>query len=128
MTKLIIKSVVFGFVISLVFLGVVYLNLVFAFAEFLRPILIPGFDLLRPLWKDTSGSYPWILGIILNVLIYAFLFLSISLIRKQAVSAKVRFWAILFVVTTFLAITGMLTNLCYFLISPNKSWIFRIGP
>lgn len=128
MIKSIIKSVVFGFIIGGVFLGVSPLGLSIAFVEFLRPILIPGIDLFRPLWKNTSSSSPWILGIILNGLIYTLLFISISLIRKQAVSIKVKFWEILFVVTTFLAITGMLTNLHYFLTSPNKSWIFRIGP
>jgi hypothetical protein len=128
MPKLILKSLVFGFIVGAIFLGLAPFGLVFAFVEFLRPILIPGIDLFRPLWQNTSGSSPWILGVTLNGLIYTILFLTILLIRKHVVSRKVKFLTIFFVVLVFLAITGMLTNFYYFLISPNKSWIFGVGP
>ncbi len=130
MTKVIIKSLVLGFIIGTVFLGIAPLGLGIAFVEFLRPILIPGIDLFRSFYQSGSGSLPWIFGFgfILNGLIYTILFLSISLLKKYVVNRKVKLLTILAAILTFLAITGMLTNLYSFLTSPNKSWIFRIGP
>ncbi len=130
MTKVIIKSLVLGFIIGTVFLGIAPLGLGIAFVEFLRPILVPGIDLFRSLYQSGSGSLPWIFGFgfILNGLIYTILFLSISLLKKYVVNRKVKLLTILAAILTFLATTGMLTNLYSFLTSPNKSWIFRIGP
>ena len=127
MTKVTIKSLVLGFIIGTVFLGIAPLGLGIAFVEFLRPILIPGIDLFRPLYQNGGGSLPWIFGFILNGLIYTALFLSILVIQKHAVHRKVKFLTIVFVSLVFLAITGMLTNFYLFFTSPNKSWIFRIG-
>ncbi len=127
MTRVIIKSLVLGFVIGTVFLGIAPLGLGIAFVEFLRPILIPGLVLIRPLYQSGSGLLPWILGFILNGLIYTALFLSILLVQKHVVQRRVRVVMILFVSLVFLAITGMLTNLYFFFTSPNKSWILRIG-
>lgn len=127
MTKVTIKSLVLGFIIGTVFLGIAPLGLGIAFVEFLRPILVPGIDLFRSLSQSGSGSLPWIFGFILNGLIYTALFLSILVIQKHAVHRKVKFLTIVFVSLVFLAITGMLTNFYLFFTSPNKSWIFRIG-
>ena len=128
MPKLIIKSLVLGFIVGAVFLGLSPLGLVIAFVEFLRPILIPGIDLFQPLVRNVGGSLSMMLGLILNGLIYSILFLSILAIRKYVVSRKIKFMAILFVILAFLAVTGMLANLYYFITSPNKSWIFMVGP
>jgi len=89
MTKVIIKSLVLGFIIGTVFLGIAPLGLGIAFVEFLRPILVPGIDLFRSLYQSGSGSLPWIFGFILNGLIYTILFLSISLLKKYVVNRKV---------------------------------------
>ncbi len=127
MTKVIIKSLVLGFIIGTVFLGIAPLGLGIAFVGFLRPILIPGIDLFRPLYQSGSGSLPWIFGFILNGLIYTALFLSILLIQEHVVQRRAKVLMILFVSLIFLAITGMLTNLYLFFTSPNKAWILRIG-
>ena len=127
MTKVIIRSSVFGFIIGTVFLAIAPLGLGIAFVEFLRPILIPGIDLFRSLYPRGTGALPWIFGLILNGLIYTALFLSIVVIRKHVVRRKVKFLMILFVSLVFLALTGMLTNFYVLFTSPNKSWIFRIG-
>ncbi len=127
MTKVSITSLVLGFIIGTVFLGIAPLGLGIALVEFLRPILIPGIDLFRPLYQSGSGSLPWIFGFMLNGLIYTALFLSILLIQKHVVQRRVRVVMILFVSLVFLAITGMLTNFYFFFTSPDKSWIFRIG-
>lgn len=127
MTRVLIKSLVLGFAVGTVFLGIAPLGLGIAFVEFLRPILIPGIDLFRTLYQSESGSLPWIIGLILNGLIYTALFLSILLIQKHVAHRKGKFVMILFVSLVFLAITGMLTNFYLFLTSPNKSWILRIG-
>jgi hypothetical protein len=125
MTKVIIKSLVLGFIIGTVFLGVAPLGL--GIALVVRPILIPGIDLFRPLYQSGSGSLPWIFGFILNGLIYTALFLSILVVQKHVVHRKVRLLMILSVSLVFLAITGMLTDLYFFFTSPNKFWIIRIG-
>ena len=127
MTKVIIKSLVLGFIIGTVFLGIAPLGLGIALVEFLRPILIPGIDLLRPLYQSGSGSLLWIFGFILNGLIYTALFSSIFVVRKHVVRRKVRLLMILSVSLVFLAITGMLSDLYFLFSSPDKSWIFRIG-
>ncbi len=122
-----IKSLVPGFIIGTVFFGIAPLGLGIALVEFLRPILIPGIDLFRLLYPSGGGSLPWILGFILNGLIYTALFLSIFAVRKHVVDRKVRLVMILSVSLVFLAITGMLTDLYFLFTSPDKSWIFRIG-
>ncbi len=128
MTKVIIKSLVLGFIIGTVFFGLAPFGLGIAFVEFLKPILIPGIDLFRLFWQNTPGSSPLVPGLILNGIIYTLLFFTILLIRKHVISIKVKFLTILFVVLSFLAVTGMFTNVYLFLTSPNKSWIFEIGP
>jgi len=127
MTKLIIKSLVFGFVIGAIFFGIAPLGLGIAFVEFLRPILIPGIVLFQPFWQSTTGSMRLILGLFLNGIIYTILFLSFSLIRKHVMSRKAKQLTTLLVILSFLAVTGMLTNVYLLLTSPNKSWIFQIG-
>ncbi len=127
MTKLIIKSLVFGFMMGTLFFGIAPLGLGIAFVEFLRPILIPGVNLFQLFWQSTSGSVSLTLGLFLNGMIYTMLFLSFSLIRKHLTSTKAKHLASLLVALSFLAVTGMLTNTYLFLTSPDKSWIFRIG-
>ena len=122
-----IKSLVLGFIIGTVFFGIAPLGLGIALVEFLRPILIPGIDLFRPLYSSGGGLLPWIFGFILNGLIYTALFFSIFVVRKHVVHRKVRFLMIFSVSLGFLAITGMLTDLYFLFTSPDKSWIFRIG-
>ncbi len=122
-----IKSLVLGFMIGTVFFGIAPLGLGIALVEFMRPILIPGIDLFRPLYASGSGSWPWIFGFLLNGLICTALFLSIFAVRKQGVHRKARLLMILSVSPVFLAITGMLTDLYFLFTSPDKSWIFRIG-
>ena len=127
MTTLIIKSLVFGFVTGTLFFGIAPLGLGIAFVEFLRPILIPGVNLFQPFWQSTSGSMSLALGLFLNGIIYAMLFLSFSLIRKHVTNKKAKHLASFLLALSFLAVTGMLTNTYLLLTSPDKSWIFRIG-
>jgi len=129
MTKLVVKSLMLGFIIGIIFFAVFPLGLVIAFVEFLRPLLIPGHDLFKSLWQ-TSGFVPasqWIFAIALNGVIYTILFFSILLIKKNVTDSRMKFFVIVVVILMFFSVTGMLTNLYYFFISPNKSWIFQIG-
>ena len=130
MAKLVMKSLAFGFLIGTVFLAVAPFGLMIAFVEFLRPILIPGIDLFQPLWQHAGGVLPfpaWIYGLILNGLIYSMLCLVFLLTQKYVASKTVKCFLALFVVLLFFTVTGMLANLYWFLISPKKSFIFRIG-
>lgn len=127
MTKLIIKSLVFGFVIGTIFMGIAPLGLGIAFVEFLRPLLIPGINLLQSFWQSPGGSPALLLGLFLNGIIYAMLFLSFSLSRKQVVSRKAKHLISWLVALLFLAVTGMLTNVVVLLSSENRSWIFQLG-
>ena len=121
------KSLVLGFMLGTVFFGIAPLGLGIAWVEFLRPILIPGIDLFRPLYPSGSGSLPWIFAFILNGLIYTAFFFSIFVVRTHVVHRKVRLLMILSVSLVFLSVTGMLTDLYFLFTSPDKSWIFRIG-
>jgi len=114
MTKVIIKSLVLGFIIGTVFFGLAPFGLGIAFVEFLKPILILGIDLFRLFWQNTPGFSPLVPGLILNGIIYTILFFTILLIRKHVISRKVKFLTILFVVLSFLAVTGMFTNVYLF--------------
>jgi len=115
--KLIVKSLVLGFMTGTVFLGLAPFGLGFSFVEFLRPILMPGIDLFQPLGRNIGGSLAMLLGLILNGLIYFIFFLSILTIQKYVVSRKMKVAAILCVVLVFLAITGMLSGVWHFMAS-----------
>ena len=127
MTRLVLKSLVLGFVTGTVFLRVAPFGLVIGFVEFLRPILAPGIDLFRPLFQYVSGPLLWMLGLVLNGLVYTMLFLVIFLARKSVSSRGAKLLTTLLVLLVFLALTGMLTNLHSWLTSPNKGWIFQVG-
>ena len=129
MTKLVIKSLLYGFVLGIVFFAAAPLALGIAFIEFLRPILIPGIGLLNS-FRETTGSVPvsqWIFAIALNGFIYSILFFAILFARKNISDRKTKRFAIMVIVIIFFLLTGMLANLYSFFISPNKSWIFDVG-
>ncbi len=121
----------FGFLTGAGFVFVATLGLVIAFIEFLRPVLIPGIDLLvRLLPQEVIQAFPvspFIPGIILNGLIYAGLFLAISLAKESISNRTFRVSAIALLILGFLALTGMIADFLVFLGSPDKSWIFEIG-
>ncbi len=131
MIKLAIESLLFGFLVGIIFFAIAPLALGIAFVEFLRPILIPGIDLLKLFWPwQSSGNIPasqWTLSIALNGFIYSILFFAILLARKNIADRKRKLFTIIVVILIFLLITGMLTNLYSYFISPNKSWILNVG-
>ena len=132
MAKFVLKSVVFGFMVGTICFIVAPAGLSVGLVEFLRPLLIPGIDLFphlfRPLLANPSGSIsPLVLGLILNGCLYAALFLAISLIRAYVENRQVKRFALLLVILLIFAVTGMFRNVYLWLISPNKSWIFRVG-
>ena len=122
-----IKSVVSGFVLGTVFFAIAPLGLGIGLIEFFRPILIPGVALLQLFRQNATGSMALLLGFLLNGVIYSLLFLSFSVVEKQAMSRKAKQLATLLVVLAFLGTTGMLGNLYLFLTSADKSWILQIG-
>ena len=129
MTKLVVKSLILGFVIGIIFFALAPLALGIVFIEFLRPVLIPGIDLLKS-FSQTTGSIPasqWIFAIALNGLIYSILFFAILFTLKNIADRKKQFFTIVVIIIIFLLITGMLTNLYSLLTSPNKSWILDVG-
>ena len=129
MTKLVIKSLIFGFIVGIIFFAIAPLALGIAFIEFLRPLLVPGVDLFKSFWQ-TTGLIPtsqWIFAIALNGFIYSIIFFAILLARKNIADRKTKLFTIVVIIIIFLLITGMLTNLYSLLTSPNKSWILDVG-
>lgn len=127
MTKVSFKSFVSGFITGAVLLATAPLGLGIAFVEFLKPILAPAVGMLRTLSPNISAPFLWLFAFLLNGLVYALLFFSIVLIRKNISGRKKKTALILMLILAFLALTGMLGNLYDFLKSPDKSWIFETG-
>ena len=82
MTKLIIKSIIYGFIVGTAFFAIAPFGLGVYFIEFLKPVLIPGVLLTQLILGNTVGSITLILALFLNGLIYTVLFLSFALTRK----------------------------------------------
>jgi hypothetical protein len=125
-----IKPLIFGFFTGVLLLPVAILGLVVAFIEFLRPVLMPGIELLRALPEGILQSFPiglLIAGVVLNGIIYALLFFLISLVQGNITNKGMKVAAITLVILGFLTATGMVVNFLDFLASPNKSWIFEVG-
>lgn len=119
-----IKPLVFGFITGVVFVFVSTLGLVIGFFEFIRPALSPGTEILRGSAENIPA--PLIVGIILNGIIYAALFYAIALTKKFFDGRK-RTLAIAVIIIIFLALTGMLSDIFTFIVSPDKAWIFNVG-
>jgi len=83
--------------------------------------------LLQLFWQNAMGSMALLLGLLLNGVIYSLLFLSFSVVEKQAINRKAKQLAALLLVLAFLGATGMLGNVYLFLTSADKSWILQIG-
>jgi hypothetical protein len=88
MKKIIIKAIIFGFLTGILFLLVAPLGLGIYFIEILKPILIPGINLFRPVFDNTSGYLRWVVAFILNGLVYTIFFLIVSLIKTYLVNNK----------------------------------------
>lgn len=127
MTKLVRKSLVYGFIAGTVFFVIAPLGLAIAMIEFLRPILIPGVALFQLFWQNLTGAVGLILGLILNGVVYSLLFMSFSLVAKYVTDRKAKLLTTVLVSLVFLAATGMLDNIVLLLTSPDKSWIFQVG-
>ena len=70
---------------------------------------------------------PIIPGIVLNGIIYAVLFLVISLVNKNISNKATKVAAIALVILVFLGLSGMIASFLAFLTSPDKTWIFEVG-
>lgn len=127
MTKLIRRSLIYGFIAGTVFFAIAPLGLGIAVIEFLRPILIPGVSLFQLFRQNLTGIGTLILGLILNGIIYSLLFLSFSLAREYVTGRKAKLLTSVLVSLAFLTATGMLGKLVLLLTSADKSWIFQIG-
>jgi hypothetical protein len=130
MIKSVAKAILAGFIVGAIGVVIAPLGLQIAAIEFFRPILIPGIDVLQPLWLHAFGaviSPAWLLGLILNGVAYATLFLIISLIRLCGFSGVIIWLMTLAVIFAFLAFTGMLTRICDWFTPLYRSWIAPIG-
>jgi len=134
---LIKKSLKWGVIVSVISIMIAPFGLSIALVEFLAPVLMPSrfvapllfyiFGLISPnLILEMSWLFIGII-VIFNVVVYSIFIFSILIIRERIKSIKVKLFAILLTILVFLFISGMFANLYYFIISPNKSWIFMIG-
>ena len=122
LSKLVIKSLIFGFITGTVLLVISFFMIVSTFVEFFIPILTPGATLVD-LYSGNAPTYViWISIFVLNVLVYSTLYFIISLIAKKILSRKAKFIAVFIVVVLFLVFTGMISNLL-----DISSWKFVSG-
>jgi len=87
MAKLILKSLVYGFIFGILFFFLAPLGLQIRFIEQIKPILIPGLYLLRNITEnnDIVPSFnSWISVVGLNVLIYSLVCFVIMYLRKAS--------------------------------------------
>ena len=103
-------------------------GLVIAFIEFLRPLLIPGINLVRLLAGSTANTVLLlVVGIALNGAIYSLLFHACSQVSQKASSPGMKRAALFSIAVVFLLVTGMAYELYLFWASPDKSWIWQVG-
>jgi hypothetical protein len=72
MVKLILKSIISGFILGTVLFVVAPLGLAIYFIEYLKPVLIPGVSLAQFILGNTDSITPMIFAFIFNGLIYIF--------------------------------------------------------
>jgi uncharacterized membrane protein YciS (DUF1049 family) len=126
-SKLLTRSLLLGFGLGALLLALSTLGLVIAFLEFLRPVLIPGVNLTTA-WLSTSSTSNLILaGFAMNGTIFSILLFCLMIIRQKIEDKNKKTVASLAVVLGFLLLTGMLPDIYSYIISPDKSWIFRVG-
>ena len=123
-----LRPLLIGFGAGILLFGVSLLGLAVAMVEFLRPVLIPGINLVRVfVVNPTSTTLPILAGIVLNGVIFALLFTSFSQISQRLTSPGKKRVAIIVLVLSFLLVTGMANELYGFWNSSNKSWIWQLG-
>lgn len=86
MAKLIIRSMIFGFILGTVFFVISPLGLGIYFIEYLRPILIPGVLLTQLILGNVIGPIPLLLAFFFNGVIYSILFLGFFATRIYVVN------------------------------------------
>ncbi|MDA1371663.1 MAG: hypothetical protein O2971_13010 [Proteobacteria bacterium] len=123
-----LRPLLIGFGAGILLFAVSLLGLAVAMVEFLRPVLIPGINLVRVFAVNpTSTTLPILAGIVLNGVIFALFFTSFSLISQHFTSPGKKRVAIIVLVLSFLLVTGMANELYGFWNSSNKSWIWQLG-
>ena len=84
MRKLVLKSLLFGSIVGVVFFVIAPLGLGIRFIEILKPILVPGIYLLKTFWKSNNISVvQWMFSIGLNILAYSLFFLVLFSLRRR---------------------------------------------
>lgn len=83
MTSLIIRALIYGFILGSLFFAIAPLGLGIYLIELLKPVLVPGVLLAQLILGNTAGSKPIILALFLNGIIYSIPFLAFSLTRAN---------------------------------------------
>lgn len=126
--RIYLRPLLIGFGAGVLLFAVSLLGLAVAMVEFLRPVLIPGINLVRVFTSNpTATTLPILAGIVLNGVIFALLFTGFFLISQRLTSPGKKRAAVFAVVLCFLLLTGMVNALYEFLVSADKSWIWQVG-
>ena len=88
MTRLILRSLLIGFIIGTIFLGIAPMGLGSVFVARLRPVLVPGRYLFPRSLVNTLGSLWWVPLIILNGLVYTVFVFVILFAYRMVVGRK----------------------------------------
>ena len=119
------KPLIYGFITGVLLVFIATLGLAIGVVAFLRPLLSPGTEMIRGYAQSIPA--PLIVGILLNGVIYAIVFSLIASTKKFAENKTARIIFIVLIIIVFVILTGMMSNLFDFLVSPDKSWIFNVG-
>ena len=79
MKKTLLRSVIIGFVLGVVSMGLATLGLAISFFEILKPVLAPGVYLVQFMGINTDTPILLILALCLNVLVYSLIVMGVFL-------------------------------------------------
>jgi len=83
MNRVFLKSIICGFVVSLIFFTIAPLGLGILFIEILKPVLVPGIYVTQYILGNSVGILPVTLSLILNWVIITIPFAVFFIIRAR---------------------------------------------
>ena len=83
MNRVILKAMLYGFTLGMIFFVIAPLGLGISLIESLKPVLVPGVFLARGILGNTTGVGSIVFAVVLNGAIFALLFFGIFLLRRK---------------------------------------------
>lgn len=83
MSKILLKSMIFGIVAGSIFFAIAPLGLGISLIEILKPVLVPGVLIVQLMSGSNAGAPPVILAFALNIVIYTIPFFVYFLLQES---------------------------------------------